>query len=228
MIPRRAFVGTAVGGVVASPLVAQMQRAGKVYTVGILGLGALDPAQPSWFQSLLDAMRELNYVEGRNLVLKRMAAAGRPERLAGLAGDLVRANVDVIVTTSVLETRAAKQTTSTIPIIMTIAPDPVGQGLVESLARPGGNVTGLTNLVPGLRQKHVELLKEVVPSAVRFGVIASPLGLAPQTLGELDAAAKVLGVSLALVPVHGPDEFEAALTRARKDGVTGLIATAAG
>jgi putative ABC transport system substrate-binding protein len=226
VIPRRAFVGTVVGGVVATTLVAAAQQAGKVYTVGILTLGTLGPAHFDWWRPFLDALRELNYVEGRNLVLKHMAAAGRPERLAGLAGDLVRANVDVIVTTSVRETRAAKQATSRIPIIVTIAADPVGQGLVESLARPGGNVTGVTNLVPGLRQKHVELLKEVVPSAVRFGVIASPLGLAPQTLSELEAAAKVLGVSLALVPVHGPDEFDAALARARKDGVTGLIATA--
>ena len=228
MISRRAFLGTVVGGLVTMPLVAEAQQPGQRYTVGFLtlGTGTRDPAQPDWLQPFLDAMRELNYVEGRNLVLKRMPAAGRPERLAGLAGDLVRANVDVILTTSVRETRAAKQATSTIPIVMTIAADPVGQGLVESLARPGGNVTGLTNLVPGLRQKHVELLKEVLPSAVRFGVIASPLGLAPQTLNELEAAAKVLGVSLALVSVHGPDEFDAALTRARRDGVTGLIATA--
>jgi putative ABC transport system substrate-binding protein len=109
---------------------------------------------------------------------------------------------------------------------MTFAADPVGQGLITSLARPGGNVTGLTNLVPGLRQKYVELLKELVPSALRFGVIASPLAPVPENLRELEAAAKVLGLSLSFLPVHGLDEFDAALTRARKDGVTGIIATA--
>jgi putative ABC transport system substrate-binding protein len=171
-------------------------------------------------------MRELNYVEGRNLVMKRAAAGGRPERLAGLADDLVRTPVDVIVTTSWRETQAAMHATSTIPIVMTFAPDPVGQGLVMSLARPGGNVTGLTNLVPGLRQKYVELLRELLPSASRFGVIGSPLSLVPDNLRELEGAAKVLGVSLSLLPVHGPDEFETALTRARKDGVTGIIAIA--
>jgi putative ABC transport system substrate-binding protein len=170
-------------------------------------------------------MRELGYVEGRNLSLKRAVAAGRPERLAGLADDLVRAQVDVIVTTSWRETQAAMQATSTIPIVMTFAPDPVGQGLVTTLARPGGNVTGLTNLVPGLRQKYVELLKEVLPSALRFGVIASPPSLVPENLGELESAAKALGVSLSLLAVQSPNEFDAALLRARNDGVKGIIAS---
>jgi len=138
-------------GLLAAPLVGEVQQAGKVYTVGTLSLGT--PAQPDWWQPFRDALRELNYVEGRNLVLKRAFAGGRPERLSGLADDLVRANVDVIVATSLQEPRAAKQATSTIPIIMMFPPDPVGQGLVTSLARPGGNVTGLTNLSSALRQK---------------------------------------------------------------------------
>jgi len=130
------------------------------------------------------------------------------------------------VTTSVRETRAARQATSTIPIVMTIAPDPVGAGLVKSLARPGGNVTGLTNLVPGLRQKYVELLREVLPSASRIAVIASPLNFAPesQLRRELDTAATTLGLSLSYVPVQSPDDFEAALTGARRAGAAGIIA----
>jgi putative ABC transport system substrate-binding protein len=209
-----------------APLATRAQQAGKVYTIGTLSIGFRDSTQPDWWKPFIDAMRELNYVEGRNLVMKRAAAGGRPERLAGLADDLVRTPVDVIVTTSWRETQAAMHATSTIPIVMTFAPDPVGQGLVMSLARPGGNVTGLTNLVPGLRQKYVELLRELLPSASRFGVIGSPLSLVPDNLRELEGAAKVLGVSLSLLPVHGPDEFETALTRARKDGVTGIIAIA--
>src|SRR5215470_15716183 len=105
---------------------------------------------------------------------------------------------------------------------MILVTDPVGQGLVTSLARPGGNVTGLTTFVPGLQQKYVELLKEVVPSATRFGVIASPHNLVPDSLREVEGAAKVLGLSLTFLPVRGPDEFEEALISARKNGATGI------
>ncbi len=207
---------------VVAPLTAEAQ-AGKVYTVGILSVGFLDQESPDWWKPFVDAMRELNYVEGRNLSIKRAAANGRPERLAGLAENLVRSRVDVIVTTSLRETQAAMRATSTIPIVMVFAPDPVGQGLVRSLARPGGNVTGLTNLVPGIRQKYIELLREAVPSASKFGVIATPASLRPDVMSELEAAARVLRVTLSSLLVRGPDEFEAALTRARTDDVEGII-----
>jgi len=151
-------------------------------------------------------------------------ASGQPDRLADLAGDLVRAGVHVVVTTAMRETRAARQATSAIPIVMTIDADPVGEGLVASLARPGGNVTGLTSLVPGLRQKHVELLREALPSASRFAVIASPSGLGTDLRRELDGAAKALGLSLSFLTVQGPDDFEAAFTSARQAGAAGIIA----
>jgi putative ABC transport system substrate-binding protein len=224
---RRTFIGALSGGILAGPLAAEAQPAAeRTYTVGTLSVGFNDDPAHDWWQPFLDAMRELGYVEGRNLVLKRASAAGRPDRLPGLAGNLVRAKVDVIVTTSMRETRAARQATSTIPIVMTFAQDPVAYGLVASLARPGGNVTGLTSLVPGLRQKYVELLKEALPSASRFAVIATPPGLVPDNLRELEAATRALGMSLSLLPVHGPNDFEGALIQARKDGVAGIIATA--
>ena len=231
MISRRRFI---TGFVIAlTPLGAtataqeyKAQQAGRTYTVGTLGIGAPESIGPDWWRPFIESMRELNYVEGRNLVLKRASAAGRVERLAGLARDLVEAQVDVIVTTGARETRAAKQATATVPIVMTIVPDPVGLGLVSSLARPGGNVTGLTSLVPGLRQKYVELLREIVPSASRFAVIASPGNLVPGVLTELEAAASRLGLGLSSLPVQGPDEFEAALIRARKEGAAGVIAPA--
>ena len=221
--PRRRLL-LAIAAATALPRVAGAQPAGRVFTVGTLSLAVLDPALPDAWQPFVAALRELKYVEGRNLVLKRAYGDGKPERLAGLAADLVRSRVDLIVTTGLAEARAAKQATSSIPIVMVFAPDPVGDGLVASLARPGGNVTGLTALVPGLRKKYVELLREVVPSASRFGVIASSWNLRPETLGELDAAAQVLGLRLSRVPVDGPDQFDAALTRARKEGVAGIIA----
>src|ERR1700682_348369 len=158
MISRRVFLGTLGLGLLAAPLATAAQETGRVYTIGILSLGFQD-SRPIWWEVFLGAVRELNSVQGRNLLVKFAFASDQPERLAGLAGDLVRASVDIIVTTGERETRAARQATSTIPIVMTIAPDPVGAGLVASLARPGGNVTGLTNLVPGLRQKSVEVLK---------------------------------------------------------------------
>jgi putative tryptophan/tyrosine transport system substrate-binding protein len=223
---RREFLGTIAGNLVAAPLATEAQPAAKIYTVGTLSVGFNDDPVQDWWQPFLDAMADLGYVEGRNLVLKRASAGGRPDRLPGLAADLVRAKVDVIVTTAMRETRAARQATSTIPIVMTFAQDPVAYGLVASLARPDGNVTGLTSLVPGLRQKYVQLLKEVLPSASRFAVIATPPGLVPDNLRELEAAIKGFGMSLSLLSVHGRNDFEAALIQARKDGVAGIIATA--
>src|SRR5262245_10553457 len=186
---RRTFLAGTGAVLLTTSRVAEGQQGGRNYTIGILSLGFPDSG-PTWWEVFLVALRELNYVQDRNLLVKVAFASDQPERLAGLADDLVRAGVDVIVTTSVRETRAARQATSTIPIVMTIAPDPVGAGLVNSLARPGGNVTGLTNLVPGLRQKYVELLREVLPSASRIAVIASPLNFAPGSLRRaLDTAA---------------------------------------
>ena len=220
---RRTFIGIVAGSLLAAPLAAGAQQAGKVYTVGTLGLGFPNPEQ-DWWHSFLDGMRELGYVEGRNLIVKRAQAGGRPDRLAGLAAELVRARVDVIVATAGPETRAARQATSTIPIVVVFAPDPVGEGLgVESLARPGGNVTGLTRLVPGLRQKYVELLKEALPSSSRFAVVTTPGSLTREGLSELEAATKAVGMSLSVLTVHGPDDFEPALIQGRKEGVTGLI-----
>jgi len=225
MIDRRTFLAGTGATLLTTSRVAEGQQGGRIYTIGILSLGFPDSG-PIWWEVFLVALRELNYVQGRNLVVRYAFASDQPERLAGLADDLVRAGVDVIVTTSVRETRAARQATSTIPIVMTIAPDPVGAGLVNSLARPGGNVTGLTNIVPGLRQKYVELLREVLPAASRIAVIASPPNFPPesQLRRELDTAAKTLGLSLSYVPVQSPDDFEAALTGARRAGAAGIIA----
>jgi putative ABC transport system substrate-binding protein len=222
-ISRRTLLVTGAS-LIAVPITAVAQSTGRVYTVGVLSIGApaTSPERDFWMP-FTNAMRELGYVEGRNLVVKRAAAAGSSERLRELASDLVRAKADVIVTTSTRETRAARNASSTIPIVMTFVADPVGQGLVSSLARPGGNVTGLTNFVPGMRQKWVELLREAVPSASRFAVIGTPPGLVPESLQDMEAAAKRLGVTLSPVPVSGPHEFEAASVRARREGAGGVI-----
>ena len=221
---RRTFLSAVTGSLLAAPLAAEAQPAGRVYTVGTLSLGFPDWAQ-DWWQPFLEAMRELGYVEGRNLVMKRASAGGRTDRLDELAAELVRSKVDVIVTTAGSETRAARQATSRIPIVMTFAPDPLAEGMgVANLARPGGNVTGLTRLVPGLQQKYVELLKEALPSASRFAAISSPGSIRTESLRELEAATKALGLRLSVLTVDGPDDFDRALIQARKDGVAGIIA----
>src|SRR5262245_264854 len=213
--------------VVLTPLGVGAQPVERVYSVGLLGIGSPgEDLSTTWWQPFLDAMRELNYIQGRNLVVTRVSAKGRAELLGGLARELVQGQVDVIVTTSTRETKAAKQATSTIPIVMTFPPDPVEQGLVASLARPGGNVTGLTNLVPGLRQKYVELLREVVPGASHFAVIASPGSLGPTIRRELETGATQIGVTLSVQPIERPDEFESALTRAKAAGAAGVIVSA--
>ena len=168
---RRTFIAFACA-FLGGPLAVEAQSPGKVYRVGIVSIGS-DPKQPLTWEPFLDAMRELGYVEGRNLTVERAFANGRAEDLPGLVRELVR-SVEVAVTTGTRETVAVKQAHPTTPIVMLVVPDPVGQGFVKTLARPGGTVTGLTNLVPGLVQKYVELLREAMPAASRFAVIANP------------------------------------------------------
>src|SRR5262245_20156500 len=207
-----------------APIVAQAQSE-RIFRVGFLSLGS-PPERHGMWQHLLEALRIMNYVEGHNLVVKLGVAEGRPERLPGLVAELIHANVDVIVTTSTQETQAAKKATSTIPIVMTVTPDPVEQGLVRSLARPGGNVTGLTTMAPGTSQKLIELLWEAAPPASRLGVLRtgarSPF---PEIQRELEAAAQKIGIALVYVDgIKTPDDFDPVLARAKRDGVVGIVA----
>jgi ABC-type uncharacterized transport system substrate-binding protein len=224
---RRAFIGTLAGGLLAAPLAAGAQQVGKLSTIGVLSIGT-DPAQPGQWQPFLDAMRELGYVEGRNLVVNRAFANGQTERLAGLIAELVGARVDVIVTTGSRETRAVQQATATIPVVMTLVVDPVAEGFIKSLSQSGNNVTGVTSLVPGLSQKYVEILKEALPTAARFGVITSPPNPVPENRRELEAAVKTLRMSVSFLSVSGPGDFDHTFARAKREGVTGIVATADG
>jgi ABC-type uncharacterized transport system substrate-binding protein len=207
-----------------APLAADAQTAEKLYHVGLLSIGS-GPTWRNQWAPFIEAMRELHYTEGRNLVLQPAFADGQAERLPALVAELVQAQVDVIVTTGTRETVAAKQATSAIPIVMLLVPDPVAQGLVASLARPGGNVTGLSSLVPGLSQKYVELLREALPSASRFAVVVSPPNPVPVQRREIEEAGRVLGVTVSVVQVSGPDDFDDVLARAKQEGVAGLIAS---
>ena len=220
---RRTFLCGLTLGTLSVALAAGAQQVERAYQVGLLTLGA-DPTRSGFWQKFLEAMRELNYVEGRNLIVRRAFADGKADRMRGLVADLVQAKVDAIVTTSTLETLAAKRATSTIPIVMTVVPDPVEQGLVASLARPGGNITGLTSVVPGISQKYVELLREAVPLASRFAVVGAPNSPFPEIRRELQAAARHFGITLSFIEIKDPDDFDPALARAKKDGAGGIIA----
>src|SRR5262245_21076999 len=169
-------------------------------------------------------MRELGYVERHNLTVKSAFAGGRAENLPRLVNELVHSGVDVMVTTATLETQAARQAAPTTPIVMVMVPDPVGQGFVKTLARPGGNVTGPTRLVPVLIEKYVELRREAVPRAPRCGVIAAPPDPGPGIRMELEAAAQTFGITLSIIPVSATDDFDTVLTRAKKEGVRAIIA----
>jgi putative tryptophan/tyrosine transport system substrate-binding protein len=169
-VKRREFI-TLLGGAAATwPLAARAQQANAA-TIGLLGTGTA-AAQSQWTTAFVQRMRELGWVEGRNLAIEYRWAEGRTERLADLANDLVRLKVDVIVTHNTPGPLAAKQATSTIPIVFATAGDPVGTGIVASLARPGGNVTGLSSQTPDVAGKRIELLRGVVPDLRRLAVLA--------------------------------------------------------
>jgi putative ABC transport system substrate-binding protein len=167
-VKRREFISLLGGAAAAWPLAARAQQAEKKYTVGILSAGGENTALSVAFA---DALRELGWVEGRNVVFEYRYAENRPERLPELAADLVRLKVDVIAAAGTLAPLAAKRASATIPIVMTAAGDPLGSGLVASLARPGGNVTGMSLMAPDLGGKRLELLKDVLPRLSRVAVL---------------------------------------------------------
>ena len=179
---------------------AQTQQPTKVFRIGFLGgSGSAESARTEAFRQ---GLRELGYVEGKNIVIELRAAEGKPDRERALAAELVRLKVDVIVTVGSRYTRAAKEATSTIPIVMAQDPDPVGNGFVASLARPGGNITGLATLAPELSGKRLELLKEIVPELSRVAVFGtSTIPGNAQALRETELAAKGLGVKLQYLDV---------------------------
>jgi putative ABC transport system substrate-binding protein len=181
-LKRRDFI-TLLGGAVTWPLVARGQRGGKRYTIGIFSAGGAG-VQAALNSAFFDGLRELGWVEGKNVVFENRNAENRLERLPELAADLVRLKVDVIAASGTLAPLAVKQATKTIPIVMTAAGDPLGSGLVASLARPSGNVTGMSLMVPDLGAKRLELLKEVLPRFSRVAVLWNAAILIPRSYSK--------------------------------------------
>ena len=205
---RRTFVGTIAGGLLIAQSLAEAQPATKVYRVGFL-LGATRESVASLFDALHDGMRDLGYVDGRNVVFEQRYAAGRMERLPELATELVRLRVDVIVTGSTVHVQAVRRATTTIPIVMVFTADPVGSGFVASLARPGGNVTGLSaDSSPELWAKYLGFLKEIVPNLSRVGVLGQVSARAG--FEELETASRKLSLTLDVADLRSPDDFDGA------------------
>jgi len=174
VIDRRTFL-TGTGAVVfVAPLVAEGQQAGKVYRVGVLGEKASDAAKARLWQAFRSGLRERGWIEGGNILIEHRWAEGNAARLPELAADLVRLKVDLIVARSSTYVRAAKETTSSIPIVFVVHADPVGTGQVASLAKPGGNITGLAMLQTEINSKGLELLISTVPGTKRVAVLWSP------------------------------------------------------
>ena len=194
-------------------------------------IGFLSGVSPSTVSARVEAfrqgLRELGYVEGKNIVIEWRYAEGKPDRLPALAAELVRLKVDVIVSAVRHATRAAKQATVTIPIVMAFDDDPVGSGFVASLARPGGNITGLSTLAPEISGKQLELLKEIVPKLSRVGVLGDVTRPGnPQALREINVAADAFGVQLQYLEVRDPKDIETAFRAASKERADAVLVLA--
>ena len=205
-----------------APLTAEAQQATKVHRIGRLYPGSPTEPNPN-LEAFRQGLRDLGYVEGQNLVIEYRYAEDRDDRLADLAAELVRLKVDVIVTVAASATRAVQHATRTIPIVMAGGSDPVGDGLVASLARPGGNTTGTSNLTVELPGKRLELLKETVPQSARIAVLADPdAPTYESTMNNLTVAARALGLQLHVVELRRADELDtafAAMTQERADAL---------
>ena len=211
---RLAFSIALLLGGLFNPVVAEAQQAAKVARIGFLALSLT--AAPHADEAFRQGLRELGYVEGSNLVIEYRDAEGKFERLPALAAELVALKVDVIVAPNTIAALAAKEVTRTLPIVFAVAADPVASGLITSLARPGGNVTGLSILASELVGKCLELLAQAVPGVSRVVVLWTPGVLGERTdkdmLTGADVAARALGVRLQFVEARGPDEFARAFS----------------
>jgi len=204
-------------GVLLAPLAADAQPPGKVPRIGVLT--GLSPKGSPWIYGLREGLRGFGYLEGQNIALEWRWTHGKAERFPDLAAELVRLKVDVIVATNNPAIHAAQRATRTIPIVMVIATDPVGLGFVASLARPGGNITGLSVQSRETGGKRLELLKEAVPNVSRVAVLWDPTepGRRDQ-VGEVEVAARALGVQVQLVEARSPSELDSAFAAMTREG----------
>ena len=219
MITRRAFVGSLTGGLLTAPLAAEAQQAGKVYRIGFLRAGQPPDGYLDGFQQ---GLRERGYIYGQNVVVELRTTDGSVDQLPQLAEELVRSKVDVILASAGPAALAARKATTSVPIVFVGVVDPVGVGLVPSLGRPGGNITGLATTSEDIAGKRLELLKAVAPGLKRVAVLWHPANLTnPIQLKGAQVAARTLGVRLEPVSIQGPTDFDPAGKAVR--GTDGLL-----
>jgi putative ABC transport system substrate-binding protein len=218
------FLGTLAGGVLAAPLVSEAQPAGKIPRLCFISLG---PKTPQSFRPFFQGLRDLGYVDGQTISIDYLSADGRGERFPALAVECLRLKGDIIVVTTTPAAQAAKNATRTIPIVMLSLGDPVETGLVVSLARPGGNVTGLSMMSPGVAAKRLGLLKEAVPQISRVLVLSYVVDLiGALQVKELENAAHSLGVKLLVRDIRTADDLPAAFDAGVRARAEGLLTTA--
>jgi putative ABC transport system substrate-binding protein len=208
---RRTFIAMVGGSILAAPLVVAAQQSAKVYRIGLL-IGSTESFVAPYVAIFRQALRALGYVEGGNIAIEYRYAEGNYDRLPLLAADLARLKVDIVVTEGTPPTRAAKQATTTIPIVMTVTGDPVVAGLVTNLARPGSNLTGASFFFPEMAAKRLQLLKEVIPTLSRATVVWNPSNTVHgPVVKAVEEAAKALGVAIQHVKIQQPADVDDAL-----------------
>jgi putative tryptophan/tyrosine transport system substrate-binding protein len=217
MMDRRTFIGSIAGGVLAVPRGAFARQQGKVWRVGFLIYRRLAPSETDYYRAFPKGMRELGYVEGRNLLIEWRSADGKFERLPNLAAELVQLKVDVIVTGGTVATSAAQKATTAVPIVMGATNDAVASGFVKSLARPGGNITGISDLAVDLSAKDLEILLSVVPKLSRLAVLVNPRNLTHgKIVKDLQTAALKTDVKILPLEAQTPQEIENAFSTMRQ------------
>src|SRR5216683_5842602 len=220
---RRTFLGTLAGSLLGAPLVAEAEQAKTIPRIGFLSSSSVE-RERTRLAAFQQGLRESGYVEGKTLFIEQRYAGGQFEKLPELAAELAGLKVDILVVAGTPAAHAAKKATRVIPIVMTNAADPVGTGLVASLARPGGNVTGLSDFNAGVVAKRLELLKEVVPSASRVAVLLNPANPAnPRQIALTQAAASGLGVTILSFEAERANEIARAFVTMKRERSTGLI-----
>ena len=221
---RREFIALFGSGVAAWwPLTAHGQQRRKIARIGILGLASAPAAAP-YVNAVREGLRDLGYIEGKNLIIEYRFGDGNYDRLPDLAVELVHLNIDVLVTFAAPGTQAAKSATSTIPIVMAVTADAVGTGLIASLAHPGGNVTGTTVLNPELMAKRLELLKEIVPAITRAAVLLNPGNAANEPVRQaMEMTAKALQVGLQHFELRGSGELESVFAAMANTKIDALV-----
>jgi putative ABC transport system substrate-binding protein len=206
---RRRFLLTSLAGALAAPLVAEAQQKGRVYRIGYLHPGAVPPIVPASREAYWSELRGLGFVVGANVIEERRYADGRPDRLPALAAELVRQNVDLIVAFTTSAVKAAQQATTTVPIVMVSAGDPVSDGLIASFSRPGGNVTGTALPAFELNNKVLQLIAELLPNARRLVIVIDPQNATSRRIATyLQKTAQPMGIAVDVAEIRNVEDLE--------------------